>query len=146
MKSMHKNGFPYKFVQEYKAGVRKSITEWADYFGVTYAFMNVILVNLRKRGMHFHPTSESITVKGVSKIGMVVDIMDKQSYVVPAMDAYENRSLIPHMKGIFSKIEAMVSKYPKLESVAQEMSDNMQARFIESRKVQKRLRLTAPTN
>ena len=114
---------------------KKTLTEWALEFNITYQRMSGVLVLLRSNwGKEYHPYQGEMTVKGVKKFGVIVDINKNEEYLVTGTNFYRNNTFKPHMISQFRIINEGIKNFPLLVSELIPFIEETQIAVIEANK------------
>ena len=107
-------GLPLKLKEGIDAGAEKTVSEWAEEFGVEQGDIRRALTTLRQRhGFHqYHPVGTKRGLKGEQ--GVIVDINTKKEYITETMGNSKTMYLDPQLISFSSWLEVGYRKYPEL--------------------------------
>lgn len=131
---LQKGARPAKLLARLQAGEKKTITEWAKAFGMTYGWMSGIIHGLRKHGHHYRPFRGQMRVGGVMKTNIVVDITEKEEWLISGLNTYEDNYSLPAIKSQFRMLEDGIKKHPRVVADVEPYIESLQLAMIEGRK------------
>jgi len=136
----HPGRMPERLVLNIKKGMKKTIAEWAEYEGTSYAHVSCTLGSLRKRGFNLYPYQGFMRVGGQNKKG-IVDVTDKPEWLVSGINRYEDHYAIPSLTAIVRMVESGLEKYPELANELKGFLDNMSVKSVKNLPKKKKLKL-----
>jgi len=96
--------------------------------------MCIQLTHLRKYGYHFRPFSGKIRVGIKWKIGILVDVTEKEEWLLDGLRINERNSAKPHLVMQLATLISGVEKQPQLIPLMEPFMENLQLAMINGRK------------
>lgn len=113
--SLHKNGIPFKLMQQVEAGAEKTVSEWAEEFNVTPQRIRNALTELRKRGNLFYPIGTQ--TGSIVAQGIITKVVDKEENLLSTMEKQRTNYIDPQLISFARFVEQGLQKHPQLAPV-----------------------------